>query len=315
MRKMLRPQFGVVILFVLGLLAAPLPIGAQAGGTTVPITTVVTVLGPKYTPPPAVSKDDISVYYSKKKEEVTAWYPAQGDKSNLQLAIVLDDALETNFAIQLNDLRSFIQGQPATTAVGVFYASNGTVQVASQFSTNHDAVAKTVRIPFGNFGAYSSIYLSLMDFMKRWPVTPGSRREILLLSDGIDRFRGDYPHSPDVDSTARAAQRDGIMIHSIFCTGVGRVTRSLFRISLGQSNLGEIGDASGGETFYQGFQTPVSLTPFLDQLNVVLKNQYWLSFTTAPAKNSKGDLRRFRVRTELKGVELSIPDNLFVPYS
>ncbi|HTZ72551.1 MAG TPA: hypothetical protein VMB47_01405 [Candidatus Aquilonibacter sp.] len=315
MQRVLRPQFAVVVLVVLGLLAAPLPLGAQAGGASVPVTTVVTVLGPKYTPAPAVSKDDISVYTGKTKETVTDWYPAQGDKARLQLAIVLDDALETSFGIQLNDIRAFINSQPPTTAVGVFYARNGTVQVASQFSTNHDAVAKSVRIPLGYFGAYSSIYLSLMDFMKRWPVTPGSRREILLLADGIDRFRGDYPHSPDVDSTARAAQRDGVMIHSIFCTGVGGFSRNLFRIGLAQGNLGEITDATGGEAFFQGFQTPVSLAPFLDQLNVVLKNQYWLSFTTAPAKNSKGDLRRFRVRTELKGVELSMPDNIFVPYS
>lgn len=316
MQRLLRHHVSVIVPMILAFLAAPLAGSAQTkDSSTVPITTVVTVLGPKYTPAPAVSKDDISVYTDKTKEPVTAWYPALGDKAPLQLAIVIDDALDTSFAIQINDLRAFINSQPPTTAVGVFYARNGTVQTASQFSADHEAVAKSVRIPFGAMGAYSSIYLSLMDFLKRWSVTPGTRREILLLADGIDRFRGDYPHSPDVDATAQAAEKDGVMIHSIYCTGVGRVSRSLFRIGLGQSNLGEIADASGGEAFFQGFQTPVSLSPFLDELNVVLKNQYFLSFTTAPAKNSKGQLRRFRVQTELKGVEISVPDNIFVPYS
>jgi hypothetical protein len=303
------------LLIFAAVLASLFPTHAQdqASSSNVQVTTVVTALGPKYSAPPALGKQDINVTEGKQKREVTNWVPAQGDKAALQLAIVIDDADSQDLATQLGDLKNFISSQPAGTAIGVFYASNGTVQPASQFSTDHEAVAKSVRIPLGYTGAYSSIYLSVMSLMKGWPVTGGARREILLIADGIDRFRGDYPISPDVDSTIINAQRAGIMIHTLFASGVGRATRNSFRLNLGQSNLAKIADATGGEAFFQGFFTPVSYAPFLQQLDMVLKNQYWLSWATERVKKPKGELRGFKVRTEQRGVDISAADKVFVP--
>ena len=297
------------------LMASVFPAHAQNQPTSpnnVSVTTYVTVLGPKYTAPPALSKADVNVDEGKQKREVTNWIPAQGDKAGLLLAIVIDDADLTDVASQLGDLRNFVTAQPKTTNIGVFYASNGTIQTASQFNQDHEAVAKTLRMPLGYTGAYSSIYLSVMNLIKGWPAT-GARREILLIADGIDRFRGDYPLSPDVDATVDNAQKAGIMIHTLFANGVGRAGRNSFRVSLGQSNLSRISDATGGESFFQGFQTPVSFSPFLQQLDMVLKNQYWLSYATERSKKAKGELRKFRVRTEQKEVELSSADRIFVP--
>lgn len=284
------------------------PAQAQGGKQA---TTFVTVLGPNYTPPPAVSKDDISVYESKQKKEITSWVPAQGDKAALQLAILIDDGTRTELGLQLKDIASFITNQPKSEAVGVFYASNGTFQSASQFSNDHEAVAKALRLPLGNFAAYSSVYLSTMDLIKRWPSAPGSRREILLISDGIDRFRGD-PFSPDIQSTYEAAQKSGVMIHTLYASGVGRYSRNIFRVNYGQSNLAEITDKTGGESFFQGLETPIAFAPFLQQLDMILKNQYWLSWGTAPTTKAKGELRPFRIKTELKNVEISAPDRVFV---
>jgi hypothetical protein len=286
--------------------------GQAESSNNVPVTTYVTVLGPKYTAPPALSKTDVNVDEGKAKKEVINWVPAQGDKAGLLLAIVIDDVDSTELGSQLNDLRSFITSQLKTTNIGVFYASNGTIQTASQFNQDHEAVAKTVRIPLGYGGAYSSIYLSVMNLIKGWPAT-GARREILLIADGIDRFRGDFPTSPDVDSTIDTAQKAGIMIHTLYAAGVGRVGRNSFRVTLGQSNLSKIADATGGEAFFQGFNTPISFGPFLQQLDMVLKNQYWLTYASERSKKPKGELRKFRVRTEQKNVEISSADRIFVP--
>lgn len=172
-------------------------------------------------------------------------------------------------------------------------------------------MAKSIRMPFGRGAAYSSIYLSLMDLFKRWPVT-GARREILLIADGIDRFRGD-PFSPDVTSTIDRAQQAGIMIHSLFASGVGRFSRNFYRVNLGQSNLAQLTDATGGESFFQGTATPISFAPFLAQLDIVLKNQYRLTFTTARSKKGKGELKSFRIRSELRNVEFSAAEKVLVP--
>jgi hypothetical protein len=303
------------LLLVASVSLAAIPAHAQTDESagTVPVTSVVTVLGPKYSASPAVSKSDISVYVGKEKQAVTSWVPAQGDKAALELAIVIDESTGTDLGLQFKDLTNFIMAQPKTSGVAIFYASNGTVQAASQFNTDHEAVAKSLRLPIGNIGAYSSIYLSVMDLMKRWPVK-GSRREILLIADGIDRFRGD-PFSPDVTTTIERAQRAGVIIHTLYASGVGRYGRNMFQVNYGQSNLAQMADGTGGEAFFQGLQTPISFAPYLEQLSMVLNNQEWLTFSTPRSKKKGGELRSFRVRTEQRDVELSSAQKVFVPAS
>jgi hypothetical protein len=300
--------------FLVAILIA-LPARAQeaaSSGGTAPVTTVVTVLGPKFNAPPPLGKEDIIVHSGKTRLDVARWLPAQGEHAGLELAIVIDDVVSTDIGLQFKDLTTFITDQQKTTKVGIFYADNGTIQTASQFNSDHEAVAKTLRLPIGRYAAYSSIYLSMIDLIKRWPAT-GDRREILLISDGIDRFRGDFPESPDLESTIANAQKAGIMIHTLYSTGVGRFARNIFRSNLGQSNLAKITDATGGEAFFQGLQTPISFAPYLQQLDIVLRNQYWLTFAMPRSKKAKGELRPFRVTTEQRNVEISAPQEVFVP--
>ena len=305
MRKAILP-YGY-FLALAAILSAAIPGHAQ----TAPVTTVVTVLGPKFTPPPAIGKDDLAVYEGKEKRDINSWVPAQGDKAALELAIMIDDSDSSDLGIQFNDITSFIKSLPKSTGVAIFYASNGRVQAASQFSTDHDAVAKALRLPFGRGAAYSSIYLSLMDLISRWPVT-GARREILLLADGIDRLRGD-PFSPDVPATVEKAQKAGIITHTLYTSGVGRFSRNFYRVSLGQSNLAQLSDGTGGESFFQGTQTPISFAPYLQQLETALKNQFFLTYATERSKKKGGELRSFRVHSEQRDVEISHPSKVLVP--
>src|ERR1700722_3551195 len=307
MQRLLR-KFAVFVAVGLSLGAAA---AVQAQGT-VPVSVVVTALGPKYTPPPALSQDDINVFESKDKRTVTGFVPAQGDKAALQLAIVIDDATSLEIGNQLSDIKNFINAQAKSTSIGVFYASNGGVQATSPFSQDHQAAAKGIRLPFGNGGAYSSVYLSTMSLMKGWPAPgPYTRREILLIADGIDRFRGD-PFSPDIQSTYERAEKEGIIIHTLYATGVGRASRNSFRVSYGQSNLDQLTERTGGESFFQGLQTPISFAPFLEQLDMILKNQYFLGFKMDAVKG-KGQLRSFKIKTEQKNVDISAADQVWVP--
>jgi VWFA-related protein len=307
MQRILR-NFAVFVAVLLSLGAAA---AVQAQGT-VPVGVVVTALGPKYTPPPALSQDDINVFESKDKRTVTGFVPAQGDKAALQLAIVIDDATSIeSIGNQLSDIKNFINAQAKSTSIGVFYASNGGVQATSPFSQDHEAAAKGIRLPFGNGGAYSSVYLSTMSLMKGWPAPgPYTRREILLIADGIDRFRGD-PFSPDIQSTYERAEKEGIIIHTLYATGVGRASRNSFRVSYGQSNLDQLTERTGGESFFQGLQTPISFAPFLEQLDMILKNQYFLGFKMDAVKG-KGQLRSFKIKTEQKNVDISAADQVWV---
>ena len=292
-----------------GVTASEAGAAAQAGASNVPVTTVVTVLGPNYTPPPAVSKTDVVVHTGDRRADVIGWDAAQGEKSTLELAIVIDEL--SNIGNQLEDIRKFVQAQSKNTSVGLFYAQNGITQPVAPFSTDHDAVAKKVRVTTGFPEASMSIYLSLMDVMKKFS-TASARHEILVISDGIDRFRGD-PNSPDVDLTIERAQKAGIIIHTLYARGSDRAGRNLFRSGYGQSNLARMTDETGGESFFQGLDTPIAFTPFLEQLDMVLHNQYFLTFTTPRSGKKGGELRGFRTSTEQHNVEISHARDVWVP--
>lgn len=310
MRNFIRlTKFILGPLFIL-LGAFSLPAQQQNPSATVPVRAVVTVIGKNFTDPPKVTRDDVQVYDGKERLTVSEWTPAQGERGALDFAVVIDEETSGDLDLQLNDIRDFIKEMPSSARVAVFYAANGTVKIVQDFTTDHEAAAKSVRMPMGNVGAYASDYLSVIDLMKRWPAS-GARREMLLVADGIDRFRGDIPESPDLDTAIEHAQKSGFIIHTIYARGVGRAGRNFFRVSLGQGNLSKLADQTGGESFFQGTQTPVAYAPFLKQLTFVLNNQYLVTALDKPAK--KAGLRRIRVRTEISGVEISAPEDWYIP--
>jgi hypothetical protein len=301
--------FGFLLLAPFMLAAATGVAAQQTGTQNVPVTTVVTVLGPNYTAPPALGKSDVVVHTGSRREDVVGWDAAQGEKATLDLAIVIDDL--SNINNQLDDIRKFINAQSKGTSVGLFYAQNGITQAIAPFGTDHEVIAKKVRITLGWAGVSTSIYLSLMEVMKKFP-SDNARHEILVIADGIDRFRGD-PNSPDVALTIEKAQQGGLMIHTLYARGVGREGRNLFRVNYGQSNLAQMADETGGESFFQGLDTPISFTPFLEQLDMVLHNQYFLTFTTPRSTKKNGELRGFRVSTEQHNVEIAHTREIWVP--
>jgi hypothetical protein len=313
----MRKPFGFLrCLLVLAVLPCLLPAAARGqtfSNAKVPVVTTVTVLGPKFSVPPPLTRQDISVYSGKARWDVIDWSPAQGEKAGLQLAIVIDNsASQTAVSTQLRDLADFIRQQPKSTAVGVFYAMNGTVQTAANFSANHDAVAKALRPPFGlRAGASPSVYVSVSELVKRhWPAT-GGRREILLISNGVDRLdRG--PQSPYVQAAITDVQRAGIIVHTIY-TGTSLRFAQSFRGQYAQQNLEEITSQSGGMAFFEGLVTPVSFTPYLRQLDMMLHNQYLLTFAAPRSNREKGELRPIQIRVEQRNVELKYPKQVLVP--
>jgi hypothetical protein len=284
-----------------------------AASAKVPVTTVVTVLGPNFTAPPALGKEDVIVRTGKQREDVTRWTAAQGGDGALDLAILIDDLNDPSIGNQFEDVRAFIHDQSKDTRIAVFYADNGTVRLGANFTADHDAAAKSLRLPLG-FGASSvSVYQSLLELIARWPAN-SARREVLVIADGIDRFRGD-PNSTDVALTIEKAQKAGVTIHTLYVRAVDRLGRNMFRVNYGLFNLGELADKTGGEFFSQGLEPPVSFAPYLQHLDMVLHNQYLLTFTTAASKRKKGELRDFRVQTEEHNAEISHASSVFVPGS
>ena len=155
------------------------------------VSMTVTAVGKKDTSPPLVTKDDVQLYLNKERTQIADW--KHGGK--LYLAVLIDDSLAASIANQWNDLKAFLTSQPDTTYVSVSYARNGTAMLVQDFTNDHELATKALRIPLGGGGAFSSPYLTLLDLMKRWPAS-ADRRSILLISSGIDYFRGGFDYQP-----------------------------------------------------------------------------------------------------------------------
>ena len=221
--------------------------------------------------PPALSQQDVQVFEGKTQNKVTGWHPMQGAHAAMDLLILIDDGSGADVSSQLNDLRGFITSQPETTAIAVGYMRNGTVQYTARFGTDHTQAASSMRIPVGEAGISGSVYFSLSEVAKKWPGTNTERREILMITDGIDRYGfGTGLDDPYVLSAISDAQKAGIIVFSIYAANAGHAGHSFWRNSWGQSFLSRVSDETGGESFYLGFGNPVSFKPFLDDLSARL---------------------------------------------
>jgi hypothetical protein len=265
---------------------------------------------------PEITQGDVLVKQGKTRLEVTSWVPARGEQAGLDLFVLIDDVSDTRLGLELDDLRSFIQSQPETTAVGVGYMRNATVDIRQVFTTDHAAAAQALRLPLGSAGAYGSPYLSVVDLMKGWP-EDGHRREVLMITDGIDRagrhlgwHRG-YSNNPDADTAIAVAQKTGTIIHTMYAPAAGLTHRNYWVATNGQMNMARLSDQTGGASYYLGIHSLVSFKPYLDSLQQVLDNQYLLSFSATPGK--KGGLRSIKLSTEVAGVEFAAHDAVWVP--
>ena len=273
-----------------------------------PVTMTVTAVGNKNVPPPAVRSDDVQLFQGKERRQVANWKRGE----TLELAILIDDSLDSAFAGQFSDLKAFIMAQPKTTSIAVAYARNGTAVLAQDFTADHALAAKALRIPIGG-GALSSPYLALQDLEKRWP-SAGERRSILLFSSGIDHFRGGSQLlNPDLDTTIEHAQKQNINVWTIYAPDAGRRGRGFFRASNAQSNLTKLSEETGAESYYLGFGAPVTIKPYLDEIRDHLNNQYLLTFAGSGGK--KGRFERVRLATELPKVKFMTPSAVFLPAS
>jgi hypothetical protein len=299
-------------------ITACVPTWAKDPPETSPVTVkmLVTAQGAQGKKLPDLAPEDIIVKQGNEHFKVTQWTPATGENGSLGLFILIDEASDPSLGGFLDDVRSFIQAQPVTTLVGVGYMSNATVRIAKDLTNDHDKASNALRLPLGNPGAYGSPYLSLTDLIDRWP-DHGGRKEVLMITDGVDRFRGQYSRlsalspSPDLDSASSVCQRAGILVHSIYARGTGHRSRNIWILTGGQNGLAQLADETGGEAFFLGYQNPVSFKPYLDQLQTILGNQYWLEFEMKPGK--KAELRSVDIDAEISGVDISSANGVFVP--
>lgn len=310
---MLRRHAAGFVLALIGAGAFAPAVAAQGGGSDL-IRVTVTVSSRDHSEPPALAKEDVMVRQDNERRPVVDWIPAQGDRAGLDLALLVDDSLDTSLGSQLRDLTQFLRALPASARVGVFYSSHGSTSLRQDFTAEHELAAKALRLPAGSVNDGASIYLSIADLLKRWPKIE-NRAAILLISDGIDIFRGvslsDAYEDMDLQTAIDLAQRRGITVFTLFANGAARYRSNFYLINNGQGCLLRLASETGGESYFQGSQTPVAFRPFLEKATSRFDRQYVLTFRARLGE--KAGFARLHVSTEVPHVEVSAPARIFVP--
>jgi hypothetical protein len=281
------------------------PATAASGNVKFTVTAVGKIEGDS-----AISKDDVQLFVGKERKQIGDWKK----DDNLFLAILIDDSIDPSAASNWKDLKEFIMAQPATVHIAVGYIRNNTTVKAQDFTTNHEMAAEALRMPIGVGALGSSPYLGTMNLLKQWPQS-GPRRSILLISSGVDYFRGRGagPIYPDVDSLIQRAERQNTNIWTVYYPSAGHRGRSFYAAYHAQNNLGKLSGETGAESYYLGSAVPVSLKPFFEEIGLHLSSQYLLTF--AGSDGPKGKYERVKVKTELPGVEFFALDAIYLPPS
>jgi hypothetical protein len=188
---------------------------------------------------------------------------------------------------------------------------NGTFALAQPFTTDRRTAAGTLRLPVGLPGENGSPYFALSDLVDHWPSqrTTG-RRAVLMLTDGVDRYYTTaIPDDPYVDTAVHNALKKGVMVYSIYLRGAGLYGRGSWITNIAQSRLIQVSEQTGGYAYFEDFTDPVTISPFLRDLEDRLGNQYRV---TIQALNDKG-FPTVKLRTELPGLKISGPTRIYVP--
>lgn len=283
---------------------------AQEAKTSGNATFTVTAVGKKDADVSNISKDSVQLFQGKERKQIGDW--KKGDA--LFLAVLIDDSIDSSAGSQWDYLREFITSQPASTYVLVGYISNNGTRVMQDFTPDKALAAKALRLPLGVGALGSSPYLGTIDMLKRWPDT-GVRRSIILITSGVDYFRGPGLSTfyPDLDPLISRAQRQNTNVWSIYYPNASHRGHSFWVGNNAQTNIDKLSQDTGAESYFLGLGMPVSIKPYLDEISNHLNSQYLLSFAGDGGK--KGKYQPMKVRTELQDVEFMTPAAVYLPPS
>jgi hypothetical protein len=273
-----------------------------------PVETIVTVEARQGTRVPSLSREDIIAYERDQRLRVTGLVPCQGENAGLELFLLLDDASSTRLGSQFGDLRRFIDAQPVATAIGIAYMHHGTVEIMQSPTEDREAAKGALRIPQASGGA--SPYQSLSELIKRWHA--GSvRREVVFVTNGVDFMGHLGPSNPNLDAAIQDAQRNRIVVYSVYFPAAGQGEQSPLLMNWAQSYLARVAEKTGGKAYMSGFGAPVSIAPYLRDIGTDLSHQYRAAVLFPP--EAQAAFRQVRLKTEVPNVSLTAASSVWVP--
>ena len=197
----------------------------------------------------------------------------------LNLAILIQDDVESRVANELNITREFIRALPSGSRVMVGYVTSGSLQVRQKFTDDLDTAANSLRIPRSNEGASPyNPYVEVIEALRKFDNGSKNRSAVLLISDGLDTSRGfdstSAAQTLDLGRAIREANKRNIAIYSFYAPTVGLTSWNNTAALYGQSSLNRLSNETGGRAFFQGSNGFVTFNSYFDRLREALNEQY-----------------------------------------
>ena len=237
---------------------------------------------------------------------------AMATNSPITLAVLIQDDLVSSIGTEIRALRDFVRTLPRGSRVMIGYIRTGSLQVSQKFTTDLDKASRALRPPtgFASAAPYNP-YVEVIEAIAKFESQPAGRRAILLLSDGLDTSRGIDSSAPtqslDLQRAINEAQRKSIAVYAFYAPTAASAAYSHLS-SNAQSSLLRLAEETGGRAFFQGTGAPVSLVPFIEELNRALEKQLAVTFLSTHL--NKG-FHKIAVRSSTPGVEVAYPSGYF----
>ena len=259
-----------------------------------------------------VSAQDVKIKLNGKETSVTNLVPLRGANDVVELVVLMDGSARASLGTQFGEISEFISSLPPNVKVAFGYMENGNSVLTGPLSGDHAEVLKGLHLHAGMAGTNGSPYFCLSDLAKRWPSTqPGVRREVLMVTDGVDEYNRRYdPEDPYVQAAVNDSVRAGLIVYTIYWRSQGRFDATGYANNAGQNLMLNLTQATGGKSFWEGMGNPVSFQPYLEELTKRFQNQYELTFATR--FNGKPEIEGMKLKLSAPGSEVDAPQQVFV---
>jgi hypothetical protein len=278
---------------------------------------VVTVLPANDKAEPAnLSPQDLAIKVNGKDSTITNLTPLRGQNDRLELVVLIDSGARSSIGTQLSEIGDFVKTLPPQAKVSVAWMVNGSAQLATPLTTDHQQALKGIHLPSGISGGSASPYFCLSNLAQHWPSNDRSaRRVVVMITDGIDYYNPRYdPNDPYMQAAITDSVRAGLVVYSIYWQNQGRFDRSQYGTNAGQNLMSQVTQATGGNSYWQGYGNPVSFQPYFKDLDRRLQNQYEVAFT-APLKGKGSDVQTLKLKTNGLSAKLEAPQQVYVARS
>jgi hypothetical protein len=271
---------------------------------------VVTVLQGQELPG-GIPQQALQLKVEGKESSITGWTQLRGPQSKIELVVLIDDGARASLGTQMAEISKFVQGLPPNAKVAVAYMANGRAVMGGPLTSDRAAVASELHLPGGAPGVSASPYFCLSDLAKNWPSQDTqARREVVMVTDGVDNYEMRYdPEDPYVQSAIDDSVRARMIVYSIYWRNQGRFDRTGYAANDGQNLLAQLTQATGGNSYWQGYGNPVTFQPYFADIDRRLDNQYELDFMAPLGNKPQVEGLRLKVNAPAK---VDAPQQVYV---